>query len=339
MILMMVTMVMMVCTVIMLLDYHVKSVKYQAWKTRPVSAYTTPTHSCTPYTPAEDLHTSYSTISDYTTIPPTPARRRLLRRSQTMKEIKIKMKKKRKFSLPSKVPRSQLYLSVDTIDGDDEREDIAVESCDKLADIKPLEMKKMIGRKMKRTPAISAASDSSSSSLHKEDRLQQARSVSEFSCTSTGVELEYDLYDCNLSNAMAVPGSSFAPAYWDNHFAHTEELELREIFQDDVVNTNDNETDRDTEGTDEEQVRNQTNNSPVMPRPGQTEQKPLITSITSDLTTSISSAVSANTLVGDIMDTSCYYSADEDTSATLLKKERLNIMNLTHIEEIQFADE
>ena len=75
-----------------------------------------------------------------------------------------------------------------------------------------------------------------------------------------------------------------------------------------------------------------------MLRSGQTARKPLITSITSDLTTSISSAISDTTLVGDMMDTSCYYSGEEETSL-MLNKERREIMNLTHIEEIQFADE
>ena len=80
-------------------------------------------------------------------------------------------------------------------------------------------------------------------------------------------------------------------------------------------------------------------------------------SLTSDLTSSITSAVSASTLVGDAMDSSAYYSGEEEigeTTAFLEKppggevgrKRMLNLnlahshgLNLTHIEsEIHFAD-
>ena len=89
-------------------------------------------------------------------------------------------------------------------------------------------------------------------------------------------------------------------------------------------------------------------------------------SLTSDLTSSITSAASASTLVGDAMDSSAYYSGEEEigeTTAFLEKppgravgrkwspgdntgSQRLNLnlahghgLNLTHIEsEIQFAD-
>ena len=81
-------------------------------------------------------------------------------------------------------------------------------------------------------------------------------------------------------------------------------------------------------------------------------------SLTSDLTSSITSAASASTLVGDAMDSSAYYSGEEEigeTTAFLEKppaggevgrKRMLNLnlahshgLNLTHIEsEIHFAD-
>ena len=124
---------------------------------------------------------------------------------------------KRKISLPPKVSKSKLYLSLDTIDGDDEREDNIRESYDKIADIKPLKMKKVIQRRRKKrqySASSRTAVESSSSSLHKtgsEDTLKQAKSVSEFSCNSMDQELEYDLYDCHIDNAMAMPGSLFAP--------------------------------------------------------------------------------------------------------------------------------
>ena len=99
------------------------------------------------------------------------------------------------------------------------------------------------------------------------------------------------------------------------------------------------------------------------------EGREAVLSLTSDLTSSITSAASASTLVGDAMDSSAYYSGEEEeigeTTAFLEKppgrsagrkwspgddtgsqKRRLNLnlahshgLNLTHIEsEIQFAD-
>ena len=99
------------------------------------------------------------------------------------------------------------------------------------------------------------------------------------------------------------------------------------------------------------------------------EGKEGVLSLTSDLTSSITSAASASTLVGDAMDSSAYYSGEEEigeTTAFLEKppgrgvgrksspgdnsgsQKRLNLnlnlahshgLNLTHIEsEIQFAD-
>ena len=41
----------------------------------------------------------------------------------------------------------------------------------------------------------------------------------------------YDLYDCCLDNAMAAPGSLFAPAYWEDT-TPTLELELGQLFPD-----------------------------------------------------------------------------------------------------------
>ena len=40
-----------------------------------------------------------------------------------------------------------------------------------------------------------------------------------------------------------------------------------------------------------------------------------------------------------MMDTSCYYSGEEEPKSLMLSKERKNLMNLTHIEEIQFVDD
>ena len=65
--------------------------------------------------------------------------------------------------------------------------------------------------------------------------LKPAQSESEFSCVSADQELEYDLYDCDIDNVMAAPGSMFAPAYWDCDTTPTLELELEEIFTDTSV--------------------------------------------------------------------------------------------------------
>ena len=357
---------MVICTLIMLVDYQIKKVKYNHWKAKPSSGYSTPTEGCKSYTLIEDINTSLSTISDYVplveenlikqrtkqskSVPPTPVckeRRRLLKRSETMAEHKIRIKNKRKFSLPPKVSKSKLYMSVDTIDGDDEREENIKDLSETLASVKSLKMKKKMSRKIRRRPPTTISSsttapDSSSSSLHKatsEDTLKQAKSVSEFSCISNEAELEYDLYDCHIDNAMAAPGSLFAPAYWDTDLTPTEELELDQLFKDAAARGYED-AHRDFENSDDRIMEtNSTVNSPVTMRTGHSARKPLITSITSDLTASISSAISESTLVGDMMDTSCYYSGEEEPKSLMLSKERKNLMNLTHIEEIQFVDD
>ena len=97
-------------------------------------------------------------------------------------------------------------------------------------------------------------------------------------------------------------------------------------------------------------------------RNGREGREAAVLSLTSDLTSSITSAASASTLVGDAMDSSAYYSGEDEigeTTAFLEKppgravvrntgsqKRLLNLnlahshgLNLTHIEsEIQFAD-
>jgi hypothetical protein len=230
------------------------------------------------------------------------------------------LKNKRKFSLPSKVSKSKLYMSVDTIDGEEDRDECIKESSDKLSDIKPLKMKKVIPRRRRKRHTGSSSStavESSSSDLHwtgSEQTLKPAQSVSEFSCISLDQELEYDLYDCDINNVMAAPGSLFAPAYWDADITPTLELELEQLFPDTSVDAKDNQfidTDdviKSDEIIDSDEVidnddkceRNISSTSPVMLRSGQTARKPLISSITSDLTASISSAFSDSTLVGDI---------------------------------------
>ena len=66
-----------------------------------------------------------------------------------------------------------------------------------------------------------------SSELGSKDTLRHTASVSEFSSHSG--EMEYDMYDYDLDNAMAAPGSMFAPAYWEDG-TPTLELELGQLF-------------------------------------------------------------------------------------------------------------
>ncbi len=61
--------------------------------------------------------------------------------------------------------------------------------------------------------------------------------MSEFSQHSGDPELEFDLHDCDLNNASAVPGSFFAPTYsWDCDYddvtptGEEVEFELEDFF-------------------------------------------------------------------------------------------------------------
>ena len=70
------------------------------------------------------------------------------------------------------------------------------------------------------------------------DTLKAAGSISEFSQHSGDPELEFDLYDCDLNNASAVPGSYFAAGYssWGDcdydvtPTGEEEEFELTDLF-------------------------------------------------------------------------------------------------------------
>ena len=45
--------------------------------------------------------------------------------------------------------------------------------------------------------------------------MSATRSTASGLSAGTDQEMEYDLYDCDLDNVMAAPGSMFAPAFWD----------------------------------------------------------------------------------------------------------------------------
>ena len=335
--------VIVVCTMIMLCDYQHKKKKYTVWKdSLGVSRSGSP--SGLEYQQCPSM-TDISTVSDYDytplisvrparltpsrlsqSVPVTPAptsrRRRLLKRSETVEDYKVKLRRsRRKLSLQPKVSKSKIYQSVDTIDRD--TEDLQ-ESLDQISDIQQIssKIKRVNNRKRRRRKGKLEAVESSESDLQRtesERTLRPTNSVSEFSsCQSLSQELEFDLYDCHIDNVMAAPGSMFAPAYWDCDRTPSLELEMGQLFPD---------TDSPA--------------SPVIMRHGR-DKSSLVTSVTSDLTASITSAVSDTTLVGlerdQAMDISCYHSGDETNSPVTLDKK--NIMNLTHIEDdIQFVDD
>ena len=105
-----------------------------------------------------------------------------------------------------------------------------------------------------------------------------------FIFTGSCQDLEYDFYDCHLDNVMAAPGSLFCSPSMD--------LGNDPLFPE----------------------------SPVVLRSrisgGRQGHERLVESITSDLTSSITSAASVSTLVGDEpgieMEASCYYSDAEE---------------------------
>ena len=332
-----------VCTLIMLCDYQYKKRKYSVWKAeqgRPSrcgspgleyqqwpSMTDISTVSDYDYTPLLSVQPARLTPSRLTqSVPVTPAppnRRRLLRRSETVEDYKQKLRRsRRKLSLQPKVSKNHIYTSVDTVDRD--TEDLQ-ESLDKISDIQQIssKLKKVTARKRRRRRDQARPQESSESDLARtgsERTLRPTNSVSEFSsCQSLSQELEFDLYDCHIDNVMAAPGSMFAPAYWDCDRTPSLELEMDQLFPESDTAT-----------------------SPVMMRHTR-DKTSLVTSVTSDLTASISSAISDTTLVGleredGAMEISGYHSQEEDTS--LVKLEKKNIMNLTHIEDdIQFVDD
>ena len=97
-------------------------------------------------------------------------RRRLLRRSETVEDYHHKVKKinKRKLSLPPKVSKSKLYMSVSTIDRDAEivEDDTTFkESLDRISDMKQVStrLKKVAAvkrNKRKKRGSVVMSSDS-----------------------------------------------------------------------------------------------------------------------------------------------------------------------------------
>ena len=98
-------------------------------------------------------------------VPVTPApsnrRRRLLRRSETVEDYKLKTKTKRKLSLPQKVSRSKLYTSVSTIDRGELDESVK-ESSDQISDIQSAStrLKKVTAKRKRRRRSAAESSES-----------------------------------------------------------------------------------------------------------------------------------------------------------------------------------
>ena len=120
-------------------------------------------------------------------VPVTPVvggrRRRLLRRSETVEDYKIKLKKKRKLSLPQKISRSKLYMSVSTIDKDTDKEEWVRESSDKISDIKSASSRlKKVGTRKRRTRRrnVAESTDSELTRTESEQTLKPGYSCDKF---------------------------------------------------------------------------------------------------------------------------------------------------------------
>ena len=345
------------CTLVMVTDYLIKKARYTKWKARPESSLNSPEH-CSTYT-VQGPYNSLSTISEYiplcaesreseiqaedsqlvTPVKQRRRRRRLLRRRETLSDWCINKRTEiRKSSLPARGSLTRSNSSRDSVDSPRQLPVIlplikpeprkprseSVQSCNKsdLGSVSTISLER------------SQEQDRSASEM----TLRPAASVSGFSCTSTEQELEYDLYDCDLGNAMAAPGSMFAPAYWDCDVTPTLDLELTELFP------------KEEEGDGEE------NDKVELREGGRRGQK--MTSITSDLTSSMSSAVSRSTLVGEDdvdpeeedgvgeeskllggLDTSGYYSGSEEAETETPTHTTRLLLNSSHAHGISFVDD
>ena len=169
--------------------------------------------------------------------------------------------------------------------------------------------------------------------------LKATTSLSEFSehsYHSGDPELEYDLYDCDLNNVSAVPGSLFAPKlYYDltpTGDENDEEFELTELFP---------------------MLRPNSSNHPRK-QTGSNGGQHMVNSLTSDLTASVTSEdltqrdsvyYNSDNLEDSVY---CYDGRSSETDHLLRSKngipppsrlKRPQLLNLTHIDDISFADE
>ena len=354
------------CTLVMVADYLVKGARYTKWKNQPPSRLHSPDHGATYSGPRDGPYSSLSTISEY--IPlcaenreselqvdgPVVSlvkrrRRRLLKRRETLSDwcLNSKRSEHRKSSLPVRIRLNRSVSARDCSETPTLHITPVVEKRSKQASRSQRPKKQRdSARSSTSATTISSARSAKSRPVSESERpgsdmtLRPAHSVSGFSCTSTEQELEYDLYDCDIGNVMSVPGSMFAPAYWDVDTTPTLDLELTQLFP--------------SEDGGEVEMRE---------TGGRGQQQ--VTSVTSDLTSSISSAVSRSTLVGDEpemggeletscyygggvaeksgeLETSCYYSGDEEEPCLRSHQAEQNnklLMNITHIDDISFVDD
>ena len=116
-------------------------------------------------------------------VPVTPApshrRRRLLRRSETVEDYKLKTKIKRKLSLPQKVSRSKLYTSVSTIDRGELAESVK-ESSDQISDIQSVStrLKKVTAKRKRRRRSAAESSESDLARTGSETTLRPGTAAS-----------------------------------------------------------------------------------------------------------------------------------------------------------------
>ena len=145
-------------------------------------------------------------------------------------------------------------------------------------------------------------------------------SMSELSENSLDIELEYDLYDCDLNNVSALPGSHFAPAFY---------------YDDD---------DEDLEATPTKEIIELTQLFPVT-REKDVKLREMTSSRTSDLTSSVTSN-DLTTMAANQLDSSCYYSDEIGEESFLMAKLKSSgnqpqkqLLNLTFDADINFVDD
>ena len=280
----------------------------------------------------DDIHASLSTISDY--IPLTNK----LRLPRFTKLVKLRCSR----SVPSSplrdvpsvppMPRSQTVSQTHIRAGSDPPPPLSPKISVSDRTLSDVTIKPDSASVRSRTSVRSVAAFPSSS----------VRSVSGLSSASRDQdhdqELEFDLYDCDIDNVMSVPGSFFCNTLPDYDSTPTADMEMTQLFPGtelDAVDGAEVEEDSVTllgtgsEDREEKTINMRKTLSPKSPVIGRVRDK-MGVSVTSDLTDSITS--------------SCYYSEEEEEVEQGGKVAADNfrikdILNIAHIDDIQFADD
>ena len=143
--------------------------------------------------------------------------------------------------------------------------------------------------------------------------------VNSMSEMSEDIDLEYDLYDCDLNNVSAQPGSMFGHAmtyYFDDDddidglmtpTARGDVIEMTQLFPD---------TSGGSSGSDK----------------GMTESR------TSDLTTSVTST-DLTRASDSAYSSACYYSLSSATATASVVQPKTHKLDLSHLDELTFVDD